>query len=53
MAREMTETEVLDRAYSRKSKRYVPMSVFDNSTHSNIIKKVEYASNNDSVVCLE
>lgn len=38
--REMTELEVLDRAYSRKSKRYVPMATFDNSTHSNLIKKV-------------
>jgi hypothetical protein len=41
--REMTELEVLDRAYSRKSKRYVPMATFDNSTHSNLIKKVLYA----------
>ncbi len=43
-AREMTEVEVLDRAYSRKSKRYVAMTVFDNSPHSNLIKKVCYAN---------
>ena len=49
----MTELEVLDRAYSRKNKRYVPMTVFDNSSHSNLIKKVSYAYNNDSVICLE
>jgi hypothetical protein len=53
MAREMTEIEVLDRAYSRKGKRYVPMSVFDKSTHSNLIKKVLYTNNSDSVICLE
>ena len=53
MAREMSEAEVLDRAYSRKSKRYIPMSVIDNSTHSNVIKKVCYAHSNDSVICLE
>jgi len=41
--------EVLDRAYSRKSKRYIPMSSvyennsgqsLDNSNHKNPIKKV-------------
>jgi Ca2+-binding EF-hand superfamily protein len=53
VTREMTEMEVLDRAYSRKSKRYVPMIVFDNSTHLNLIKKVSYAHSNDSVICLE
>ena len=34
---ELTEQEILDKAYSRKTKRYLASKVTDNSLHSNII----------------
>ena len=34
--------EILDKAYSRKTKRYVISKLIDNTLHSNIIKKVLY-----------
>lgn len=51
--REMTEVEILDRAYSRKTKRYVQSKFIDNSTHSNIIKKILYSTHIDYLLCLE
>ena len=52
-SREMTETEILDRAYSKKTKKYGLSKLFDNSTHSNIIKKVVYSPLNDTITILE
>lgn len=49
----MNEVEILDRAYSRKNKKYVQSDIFDHSNHSNIIKKVKYSPSNDVVLCLE
>jgi len=40
--RELTEVEILDKAYSRKTKRYVVSKLIDNTLHSNIIKKILY-----------
>ncbi|CAD8060727.1 unnamed protein product [Paramecium primaurelia] len=51
--RELTEIEVLDRAYSRKSKRYIPMAQVDDSNHKNPIKNIAYCQQLDSVICLE
>jgi hypothetical protein len=53
MERELTETEIMDKAYSRKTKRYVQSKFFDNSTHSNLIKKIVYSPHNDILFSLE
>jgi hypothetical protein len=41
--KDLNETEVLDKAYSRKTKRYIASKNFDNSTHTNLIKKTLYS----------
>jgi len=51
--RELTESEIIDRAYSRKAKRYVLSKLFDNSTHTNLIKKIEYSPYASCILCLE
>ncbi|EAR91938.2 WD domain, G-beta repeat protein (macronuclear) [Tetrahymena thermophila SB210] len=51
--RELTENEIIDKAYSRKTKRYVQAKFFDNSTHSNLIKKIQFSPHNDNVIILE
>lgn len=51
--RELTETEIIDKAYSRKTKRYVQSKFFDNSTHANLIKKIVYSTHNDILFSLE
>jgi len=51
--RELTENEILDRAYSKKNKKYGISKLVDNSTHSNIIKKVSYSPYSDSLTILE
>ena len=49
----MSEAEILDKAYSRKTKRYTQSKTFDNTTHSNLIKKVMFSHHMDSLLCLE
>lgn len=51
--REFTENEILDKAYSRKTKRYVQSKLFDNTLHSSTIKKMVYCPNTDLVFVLE
>lgn len=51
--REFTENEILDKAYSRKTKRYVQSKLFDNTLHSATIKKMIYCPNTDLVLVLE
>lgn len=51
--REFTETEILDRAYSRKTKRYVMSKLFDNTLHSSTIKKISYCAPTDQILVLE
>lgn len=49
--REMTENEILDRAYSKRSKRYTQSKFQDNSLHQNVIKKILYCPHTDMVMC--
>lgn len=51
--REFTENEILDKAYSRKTKRYVMSKTIDNTIHLSLIKKVAYCSHNDLLAVLE
>lgn len=51
--RELTEHEILDKAYSRKTKRYVMSKIVDNTIHLSLIKKICYFSNNDLLAVLE
>ena len=51
--REFTENEILDKAYSRKTKRYVQSKLFDNTLHSATIKKMVYCPPIDLVFVLE
>ncbi|KRW99211.1 WD40-repeat-containing domain [Pseudocohnilembus persalinus] len=51
--RELTQNEILDRAYSRKTKRYIQSQLVDNNTHSNIIKRLIYSPTMDHLICLE
>jgi len=51
--RELTENEILDKAYSSKTKRYVMSKIVDNTIHLSLIKKINYCSNNDMLAVLE
>ncbi|EGR28930.1 hypothetical protein IMG5_166500 [Ichthyophthirius multifiliis] len=51
--REMTEQEIFDRAYSKKSKRYFPCKYFDNMNHQGHIIKAIYSPHIDAVISLE
>lgn len=45
--------EILDKAYSRKTKRYVTSKLVDNTLHSNIIKKIIFDEKNEILLVLE
>jgi len=51
--RELTEHEILDKAYSRKTKRYIMSKIVDNTIHLSLIKKICYCPNNDLLAVLE
>ncbi|EGR31708.1 hypothetical protein IMG5_103520 [Ichthyophthirius multifiliis] len=51
--KEVTETEIIDKAYQRSTKKYILNKFFDNSNHQNLIKKIVYMSSIDSLLCLE
>ena len=51
--RELTEMEILDKAYSRKTKRYVMSKSIDNTLHGNVIKRISFGNTNDTLVVLE
>ena len=51
--RELSEIEILDKAYSRKTKRYVQSKLIDNTLHSNIIKKIVFDYKNEILLVLE
>lgn len=51
--RELNEVEILDKAYSRKQKRYMNSKIFDLTPHTNVIKKIMYNSVNDQIILLE
>ena len=40
--------EIIDKAYSRKTKRFVANKVFDNTSHSTFIKKIIFAEKIDT-----
>lgn len=39
---ELTEADILDQAYARRSKRYQISNVIDTSLHPNLIKRIQY-----------
>ena len=43
----------MDKAYSRKTKKYSLSKVFDNTVHSNIVKKIVYIQSTDILLVLE
>lgn len=51
--RELTENEILDKAYSRRTKRYIMSKLTDNSLHASTIKKMCYCVHNDLLAVLE
>ncbi len=51
--RELTENEILEKAYSRKLKRYALSKTTDNTVHQNNINRVQYSPATDLLLVLE
>ena len=51
--RELTEAEILDKAYSRITKRYVISKTIDNTLHGNVIKRISFSNIDDALIVLE